>query len=160
MKSYPLSMARLAYVALALSLLMALVSPAWARGGGGGGDMKLEAQLIWGTNDKKSPDPKHKAIDEKVAKKLKKLPFKWENYYEVTRITFKVPKDQASKVDLSKECSIKVRYVGKDTVELLLYGKNELVSKITQVLTKDEMLVTGGNAANLTAWFVVLCQVD
>jgi hypothetical protein len=158
MKSYPLPMARLTYVALALFLLMALVAPAWA--GGGGKDMKLEAQLIWGTNDKKSPDPKHKAVDEKVAKKLKKLPFKWEYYYEVTRISFKVPKDQASKVDLSKECSIKVKYVGNDTVELSLYGKNELVSKITQVLTKDEMLVTGGNAANLTAWFVVLCQVD
>lgn len=154
MKSNPFSLARLACAALVCLLTVALAAPVRA------GEMKLEAQLIWGTNDKKSPDPKHKAVDEKVAKKLKKLPFKWEHYYEVTRIRFTVPEDQTHKVDLSKECRIKVRYVGANTVELLLYGKNELVSKICQVLTKDELLVTGGNAANFTAWFVVLRQTD
>lgn len=145
---------RLAWVALGILLVTALAAPVQA------GELKLEAILIWGTNDKKSPDPKHKAVDAKLAKKLEKLPFKWQNYFEVNRVEFTVAEDQTQKIELSKECKVKVRYVGKNTVEVELFGKGQPVSKISQSLAKDECLVTGGNAANLTAWLVVLRQVD
>ena len=124
------------------------------------GEMKLEAQLIWGTNDEKSPDPKHKAVDPRVEKKLKKLPFKWQNYFEVNRQKFSVPQGETKKIVLSKDCEIKVRNAGNNTVELQIFGKGECVGKISQALPKDETLVTGGNAANFTSWFVVLHQSD
>lgn len=124
------------------------------------GEMKLVIQLIWGTNDAKSPDPKHKAVDNKVAAKLKKLPFKWQYYYEVCSHDASVQTGKTHSQKLSKECEVKIQNLGDDNVEVQLFGKGELVSKISQKLTKGEFLVTGGNAANLTAWFVVLRQAD
>src|SRR6185295_5834332 len=44
-------------------------------------DRKMEARLIWGTNDEKSPDPKHKLLDGELAKKLRDMPLKWKNYF-------------------------------------------------------------------------------
>jgi hypothetical protein len=123
-------------------------------------EIKLEAQLIWGTNDKQSPNPDHKPVDAEVEKRLKKLPFKWQHYFEVNRKQFSVPEGETKKVVLSKDCEIKVRNAGKGVVEVQLFGKGELVSKISQALPKDEWLVTGGNAANFTSWFVVLRKVE
>lgn len=120
------------------------------------GELKLEAVLIWGTNDEKSPDPSHKPVGERLSKKLKTLPFKWAHYFEVNRKKFSVADNSTEKVGLSKECEIKVKNVGKDTVEVQLWGKGKLVSKISQAMPKDECVVIGGNAADFTAWFVVL----
>ena len=139
---------------MAFLLVAAVGSPVLA------GEIKLEAQLIWGTNDEKSPDPKHKAVDDKVEKKLKKLPFKWQNYFEVNRQKFSVAQGETKKIVLSKDCEIKVRNAGNNAVELQIFGKGESVGKISQAMPKDELLVTGGNAANFTSWFVVLHQVD
>ena len=123
-------------------------------------DMKLEAQLIWGTNDEKPSDPDLKPVDPKVEKKLQKSPFKWKHYFLVKRDKFSVAKDASEKVAMSADCEIKVRNLGDDTVEVTLYGKGKSVGTIKQGLPKDELLVMGGNAENLTAWFVVLRQVE
>lgn len=137
----------------ALALLL-VAPPTWAA------DLKLEAQLIWGTNDTKSPDPTHKAVDPDTQKKLKSLPFKWASYFEVNRQRFAVSGNATKKLSMSKECEILVRNCGTGSVEVTLFGKGERVGKITQALPKGELLVTGGNAANFTAWFVVLRQTD
>jgi hypothetical protein len=123
-------------------------------------DLKLEAQLIWGTNDPQSPDPKHRPADPEVQKKLKSLPFKWANYYEVNRQQFAVSKDGAARIAMSKKCEILVKNLGDSTVEVQVFGKGERVGKITQALPKGKLLVTGGDAPNFTAWFVVLRQTD
>ncbi len=154
MKYYQISALPLGLLAIIALLVTALVSPARA------GEIKLEAQLIWGTNDEKSPDPKHKAVDPKVEKKLKKLPFKWQNYFEVNRQKFAVAQGETKKIVLSKDCEIKVRNAGNNAVELQIFGKGESVGKISQALPKEELLVTGGNAANFTSWFVVLQQSE
>ena len=154
MKYYQISALPLGLLAIIVLLVTALVSPARA------GEIKLEAQLIWGTNDEKSPDPKHKAVDPKVEKKLKKLPFKWQNYFEVNRQKFAVAQGETKKIVLSKDCEIKVRNAGNNAVELQIFGKGESVGKISQALPKEELLVTGGNAANFTSWFVVLQQSE
>ena len=124
------------------------------------GEIKLEAQLIWGTKDEKSPDPKHKPVDPKVAKKLKNLPFKWQHYFEVNSKKFSVAEGETKKIVLSKDCEIKVRDAGKGVVEVQLFGKGASVGKISQSLPKGELLVIGGDAANFTSWFVVLRQAD
>ncbi len=124
------------------------------------GELKLEALLIWGTNEEKSPDPRHKPVETQVAKKLKDLPFKWSHYFEVNRKEFTVPRDQPRRVAMSDECEISVRQAENDQVELILYGKGKRVGRITQKLPRGETLVLGGNAPNYTAWFVVLQRKD
>jgi acylphosphatase len=123
-------------------------------------ELKLEAQLIWGTNEAQSPDPNHKPAEPDVQKKLRSLPFKWTNYFEVNRVHFAVAQGRTNRVVMSKECQIAVKNLGNATVEVTLFGKGERVGTITQALPKGELLVTGGNAPNLTAWFVVLRQTD
>jgi hypothetical protein len=154
MKFYRLSAPHFGFLALVSLLVPAVSVPLRA------GEIKLEVQLIWGTNDEKSPDPKHKSVDPKVEKKLKKLPFKWQNYFEVNRQKFSVAQGETKRTVLSKDCEIKVRNAGNNSVELQIFGKGESVGKISQSLPKDEMLVTGGNAANFTSWFVVLYQAE
>jgi hypothetical protein len=145
-------------------VLLNLMAVLFLWGGAAGvttaGELKLEAQLIWGANDEKSPDPTHKPVDAEVAKKLKSLPFKWKNYFEVKRQQFVVPQGKTIRVAMSKDCEISVRNLGNSVVELELLGKGQSAGKITQALPKGQLLVTGGNAANLTAWFVVLRQVE
>jgi len=38
--------------------------------------LKLQVQLIWGTSDARSPDPKHKPLESDVQAKLRDLPLK------------------------------------------------------------------------------------
>jgi len=124
------------------------------------GELKLEAQLIWGTNDKMSPNPKHKPVEPDIEKRLKGLPFKWSNYFEVNRKRFKLAPGESRRERMSEECEIIVKRVGNDQLEVTLLGKGTQVGKITQALPKKELLLLGGNAPNFTAWFVALRQVE
>lgn len=124
------------------------------------GDSKFEAQLIWGTNDAKSPDPKHMPVEAEVQKKLSDLPLKWKNYFEVNRKSLQVPRDGNAKVALSDKCSIEVKDLEGKKVEVSLVGKGEPVLKRTQPLPKGDILVLGGNAPNATAWLVTLKRTE
>ena len=145
------------WVALVLPLLV--LNSLYVRAAGAS-ELKFEAQLIWATNDKKSPDPKHKPAEPEVKKKLGELPLKWENYFEVQRKQFTVPKGGTTKVSMSEKCAIEVKHVDGDKVEVSLIGKGEAVLKRTQALPKAEMLVLGGNAPNETAWLVTLKRIE
>src|SRR6266567_628036 len=126
----------------------------------GAGELKLEAQLIWGTTNSVSPNPNHKPAQKEVERKLKEQPFKWKHYFEVNRVTLTVPDGEQKGVPVSKSCSIQVKNLGKQKVEVTLIGKGKEAGKITQALPKGELLVVGGNAENATAWFVVLQQAE
>src|SRR6185312_10534261 len=102
--------------------------------------VNFEAQLIWGTNDKQS-DPKLKPADSKLIGKLQKSPFKWDHYFE-----------------MHKE-PIKLR-LKEENIKFQLFGKGKLANTVTQPLPKGRLLITGGDAENSTAWFVVLKQVE
>ena len=154
MKLHQLSLARLGCAAIGFVFLMAIAAPLRA------GEIKLDAQLVWGTNEEKSPDPKHKPVEPDVAKKLKSMPFKWQHYFEVNRTKFPVSASETKKITMSKDCEIKVRDAGKGVIEVQLFGKGASVGKIIQSLPKGELLVIGGNASNFTSWFVVLRQAD
>lgn len=125
-----------------------------------GAAMKLEAQLLWGTDDAKSPNPKHKPVDDKLRKKLKDLPLKWANYFEETRKTLEVPVGAARRIFLSDLCEIEVKNLDGNRVEVTHFGRGKKVGTRTQALPKGEMLVLGGNAPDATAWLVVLRQVQ
>lgn len=124
------------------------------------GTLKLQVQLIWGTGDDHSPDPKHKPLEADVKAKLKDLPLKWSNYFEVNRKDFEVQASAATKVPLSEKCELEVKSVGGSKLEVALFGKGKETLRRTQTLEKGEMLVLGGNAPNSTAWLVVLKRIE
>ena len=132
--------------------------PSPAVSGAQSANLKLEAQLIWGTNDKGAAE--HKPVEAEVKKKLKALPLKWANYFEINRQRIDVPAAGARKVQMSKQCAIEVRDLGHSRIEVSHFGKGEHVLKRVQSLPKGETFVLGGNAPNETSWFVVLKRVD
>lgn len=128
---------------------------------GQGAEMKFEAQLIWATNDKKSPNPKHKPVEPEIRKKLDELPLKWENYFEVNRKQFSLMKDGKAKESLSEKCSLVVKDLEGRQVEVTLFDKNgEAVFKRKQALPKGEVLLLSGNAPDKTAWFVAVKRLE
>ena len=126
-----------------------------------GADLKFEAQLIWGTNEKESPNPNHKPVSAEMRKKLESLANKWANYFVVTNMTFAVPRGGAKRVPLSGKCEIEVKDLGHAQIEVTHFGKGKEVWKGKQALAKGEIFpVLGGNAPNATAWFMVLRRLE
>jgi hypothetical protein len=125
----------------------------------GSGDMNIEAQLIWGTNDLK-PDPKLKPVGPNLSAKLKNSPFKWDHYFEMHRETFTLKANEEKPITMSRVCEIKVTNLGDEQVKFQLFGKGQLANTVTQALPKGHLLITGGDAENSTAWFVVLRRTD
>ena len=123
------------------------------------GEAKFEAQLVWGTNEEKAPNAELKPITAETEKRLKGLPFKWQHYFEVKRRQFTVAQDGVQRIRLSKDCTIIVKKLANDMVEVTLLGQDKTVGSIKQKLPAGETLVLGGNAENYTSWFVVLRQV-
>jgi len=91
--------------------------------------MRVETRLIWGTNDKQSPEPKHKSIDTPLTQRLAKV-FTWRNYFEVNRKEASIPLNATRKFELSEKCHIEVKNLGHTRVEVKLFGSGKLLSKI------------------------------
>ena len=123
-------------------------------------DLKLEAQLVWGTSEAKSPDPKHKSVDADVRHKLASLPLKWSNYFEVNRQKFTVAPEATKRADLSEKCAVEVKNLGDDKVEVVLFGKGKEIWKGMQHLPRGEILILGGNAPAESAWLVTLKRIE
>ncbi len=125
------------------------------------GEWKFEAQLIWATTNKVSPNPNHKKVDAEIQKKLSKLPLKWNNYFEVSRQEITVEKGGTNKVCLSPKCNLKIQVIQGKKVEVSLLNKEgEVIRRQTQPLPKGEVLVLGGEAPNSTGWFVTLKRIE
>jgi hypothetical protein len=122
----------------------------------GAADLKLEALLIWGTNDEKSPDPAHRPVDPALAKKLAALPFKWKNYFEVNRKIFTAnDKDYTTNV-MSKKCTIAVKDAGNSMIKVKMTGDGKEWHRQVKPLPKGETVIIGGDDKNQSAWLVVL----
>ena len=122
--------------------------------------MKLEVQLLWGTNQDKSPNPKHKEVEPAVKEKLNKLPLKWSNYFLVNSKQASLGSGESKSIELSEKCSIDIKNLDRSTVEISLYGNRKQVMTSSQALPKGEILILGGNAPNETSWLVVLKRID
>jgi hypothetical protein len=124
-------------------------------------DMKLQAFLLWGTDDAKPPEGKaYKPVAPDIMHKLKELPLKWTHWFEVNRKDFAVPQGAVKEVAISEKCQLNVTRISGTEIEVLLIGKGKEVVKRKQSLPKGEMLVLGGNAPNSTAWLVVLKRIE
>ncbi len=126
-----------------------------------GAEMKLQACLLWGTDESKPPEGKaYQPVDPEIRQKLKELPLKWTNWFEVRRVGFTVPPGGSREVAISEKCQVNVKKLAGREVEVSLIGKGKEVVKQKQALPKGEMLVLGGNAPNATAWLVVLKRTE
>ena len=121
--------------------------------------IKLNAQLIWGTNDEKSPDPKHKEVDPVLRKRFQGA-FKWKSYFEVSRQTIEAPLKKAVRVKLSPDCEVEVTNQGGNQIEAKLFGKGEFQVRKKHMMKSGEIFSIAGDAKNGTAWFVVFTTAD
>jgi len=118
-------------------------------------DLKVEARLIWGTNDAKSGNKKHKPIDGPTAEKLREV-FKWKNYFVETTHNVTVMSRQSKTLEMSADCKIEIRELPSEPIEVKLIGKGKLVNKTTKPLRKGELFIIGGDDENKCAWFVLI----
>jgi len=116
----------------------------------------MEARLIWGTNEGKSPNPSHKPLDGELAKKLRDMPLKWKNFFEVNRVVFTINDKVYTNIVMSKKCSIEVKDKGGNNVTVKLYGDGKQVNRVDKPLPKGEVLTIGGDAKDNNAWFITV----
>src|SRR5271154_7213566 len=89
------------------AMLFFLLAGASARAG----DLKLESQLVVGSNDTKPQDAGLKPVAPDIERKLEKLPLKWAHYYVVNDKKFSAG-GNVKKISLSKDCQISVKNLG------------------------------------------------
>ncbi len=140
------------------AMLLLLAGAGWSAQAA---DLKLQAFLLWGTDDTKPPEGKnYQPANAEIRQKLKELPLKWANWFEVRRADFVVPQGGAKAVAISEKCQLNVRKLAGPELEVTLIGKGKEVVKRKQALPKGEMLVLGGNAPNSSCWLVVLKRIE
>jgi len=120
-------------------------------------DLNIEAQLVWGTNAEKSPNPSHKPVDPATAAKLRKV-FKWKNYFLVHEENTIVPSRTTKQIKLSKKCAVEITELEGPKVEVKLIGEQNPVNKTVKSLSKGEWFVIAGDDKNESAWFVIIRQ--
>lgn len=122
-------------------------------------ELKLEIVLIWGSNEAKSPDPKHKPLTGEMAKRLAKV-FKWKHYFEVNKIHETIPNRGSKKIRVSPKCDIEIKELEGDSVEVKLYGEGKLINKSVKKLSKGEYFVLAGDDKDETAWFITITLLE
>lgn len=122
-------------------------------------ELKLEIILIWGSNEQKSPDPKHKPLTGEMAKRLGKV-FKWKHYFEVNKINEIIPDRGTKKIHVSPKCDIEITELEGASVEVKLYGEGKLINKSIKQLSKGEYFVLAGDDKNETAWFIMITLLE
>jgi hypothetical protein len=132
---------------LVLCVAIFLLACVTARAGDG---LKMEAELVLGTNE---PQPNGTPVSPSIEKKLKRLPLKWGTYFVISSQQFSVKKDESATVTLGSEPQFYVANLGEEQVEVTVTGKGQ----IKQSLKKGHILVVNGSAENT---LIVLKQAD
>lgn len=127
------------------------------------GEAKFEAQLVWATNDDKSPGDEYQPADEETHKKFDSLGLKWKYYYVLKnkKKNFETKNGESGKVEISEKSAISVKLVDDKQVEVVFYGKKgEECSRRKQPLKSGEILCFGGDVPeNASAWLVALKRI-
>jgi hypothetical protein len=120
-------------------------------------ERSLAAVLVWGTDHEKSPEPSHKPLDSALVKKLKNMPFKYKNYFEVNRRVFAINDKEYKKVEMSKLCSIEVKDKGESRINVKITGGGKLLREEKNLpLPKGESFAFSGDVKDGSAWFVII----
>jgi hypothetical protein len=134
--------------AVVLSLLIAMMSARAA-------DMKLEAKLIWGSNDPTNKVQHTVIKDPKLSSDLHRI-FKWDNYYEINTKQIAVAPNKTEILQMSEKCKLELKNLGSNWLEVNCIGKGKQVSKGKHSLAPGKWFTLAGNDKNNTAWFVVM----
>lgn len=119
-------------------------------------DMKLQAKLIWGSNDASDKIKTHKLVeDPKLSADLHRI-FKWSNYYEINTKDAAIPENKTGILQMSEKCKLEIKNLGKNRIEVNCIGKGKQVSHGKHSLPPGQWLTLGGNDKNNSAWFVVM----
>ena len=85
-------------------------------------DLRIKAQLAWGTDDSKPPGKELRELDPKLREKFRHL--RWKNYFVVKAQTAAIASKTTQKVVLSDKCSLALRDVGDGNLEIRIFGVN------------------------------------
>jgi hypothetical protein len=123
-------------------------------------DLKVKAQLLWGTDDQKPKDATFKEVDPRIKKKLGAV-FKWKNYFEISATNVVLAAKGARKVRLSPKCELELKLADEATLEVKLFGEGKWTKTIRQslkALQQGELAVLAGDDKDKygDAWFVVI----
>jgi hypothetical protein len=121
--------------------------------------LKVEAKLIWATDESKSPNPNHTPVDPATAERLRKT-FKWKNYFVVNKVVKEVPSRGSQRFELSKKCTVEIKELEGPSVEIMLIGEGKPVHRAVKPLSKGESFVYSGDDKNETAWFVMITELE
>ena len=143
-----------------LAVLFALTTLGWGTNEAGAMEIKLRAQLIWGTNDEPPKDGKYPELGGKLKEKLARV-FKWKGYYQIKDQRFSVKPGETRRVRMSDKCELELKVVDDFTLEVQLFGEGTLVKTLRQplqALRQGEVAVLAGDSKEKSgdAWFVVL----
>src|SRR5690349_2097345 len=126
-------------------------------------NIKVEAKLVWGTNDERDyqKDKGHKRVDAATTSKLRNL-FKWKNYWEVNTLTTNIPSRGTVALKMSEPCTIKVTELEGPKIELELIGKGKPITRAVKPLVKGELTTIGSEDKNNPdcAWFILINQLE
>lgn len=119
-------------------------------------ETRVQAVLIWGTDETKPEAKNLKEVDSKLRDRLANV-FKWKNYFEVNRQSTTLPAvAKMQSLKLSEDCSVEVKLLPDGVAEVKLMGKGKVRVTRLHSLAKPEALVLAGDDKNKSAWFVVL----
>lgn len=120
---------------------------------------KIEALLVWGTNDETSPNPDHRALEKELAERLGKV-FKWKSYFLVTTNSVVIKDDgSVQKLKLSDKAVLEIRSLDGEKFEIKLIGKDKLVTTRTEVIKKGDLTALAGDVKKTDcAWFILIRQ--
>lgn len=118
-------------------------------------ETRVQAVLVWGTNESQPSGKNIKELDAKLRERLANI-FKWRNYFEVSRKTAGVTPSKPQLVKLSDDCSVDIKLLPDNQAEVKLIGKGKTIVTRRHSLAKPDALVLAGDDKNNTAWFVVL----
>lgn len=120
--------------------------------------IRVEAILVWATHVAKTNDSSLKELEPQLVKKLSKQ-YKWPLYYEVKRTEASVSGSATTAVPVSAKCSLQIKHLGEERVEVNLIGKGKPVSRSVESLAHGHLIILGGDDKNDTAWLIVIRQV-
>lgn len=127
-------------------------------------EFKVEARLVWGTNQPKPAGKPFTALDDPSRDKVRQ--FKWTNYWVVNTVISPVPRGKPQLVNLSSKCAIDINDLGNGNVEIRLFELKEgaepkLVKPVQhslKALKNGEYCILAGDDKKVwdDAWFVIL----
>ena len=142
---------RLLFLALVFSLMAV---------GAHAEEIKLEAKLIWASNQPTSPKKEHKLADEATAAKLKKTFPQWQYFFVETNVVKTIPSRSSNRFVLSKECTLEIAELEGPRVEVKLIGNGKPVHKTIKEISKGGWFVYTGDDKHESAWIVIVTQLE